>query len=170
MPPWISVSTFRKATSLSTTLVVFRVCGPLGDRMVRSALPRGSYTKRMSVQGCRLEDEPAALETISLALTGLKTCFLEQSKGRISAKSLDHRRSNYSPQTQHNIQKSNSYIFPVSPEAGMLDPSLASSPTYTWKCLQRQNTQTHNHTHTHTHLYRHNYNDVTKLILTQLSC
>jgi hypothetical protein len=138
MPPLLSVSTFRKATSLSTTLAVFRVCGPLGDRMVRSALPRGSYTKRTSVQDCRLEDEPAGLQTISLALTRLKTCFLEEPKGRINAKSLDHRRSNYSPQTQLQRQKSNSYIFPVSPEAGMLDHSLATSPTYIWKRLQRE--------------------------------
>jgi len=130
MPPLLSISTFGKATSLNTAVAVSRVCGPLGDRMLRSALPRGSYTKRTSVQGCRLEDEPAALETISLALTRLKTCFLEEPKGRINAKSLDHRRSNYSPQTQPNSQKSNLYIFPVSPEAGMLDPSLAISPTY----------------------------------------
>jgi hypothetical protein len=131
MPPLLSVSTFKKVTSLNTTLAVFRVCEPLGDRMVRSALPRGSYTKSTSVQGCRLGDEPAALETISLALTRLKTCFLEEPKGRINAKSLDHRSSNYSPQTQPNSQKSNSYIFPASPEAGILDPSLVISPTYT---------------------------------------
>lgn len=131
MPHLLSVSAFRKATSLSTAMAVFRVCGPLGDRMVRSALPRGSYTKRTSVQGCRLEDEPAALATISLALTGLKTCFLEQPKGRINAKSLDHRRSNCNPQTQPNSQNSNSYIFPLSPEAVILDPSIATAPSYT---------------------------------------
>jgi len=145
MSPLSSVSSFRKATSLSIAVAVFRVCGPHGDRMVRSALPRGSYTKRTSVQGCRLEDEPATLETISLALTRLKTCFLEEPKGRINAKSLDHRRSNYNSQTQPNSQNSSSYIFPVSPEAGMLDPSLVVSPNYTWKCLQRQ-------THTHTYI------------------
>lgn len=131
MSPLSSVSSFRKATSLSIAVAVFRVCGPHGDRMVRSALPRGSYTKRTSVQGCRLEDEPATLETISLALTRLKTCFLEEPKGRINAKSLDHRRSNYNSQTQPNSQNSSSYIFPVSPEAGMLDPSLVVSPNYT---------------------------------------
>ena len=131
MPPLLSVSSSKKATSLSTAVAVFRVCGPLGDRMVRSALPRGSYTKRTSVQGCRLEDEPAALETISLALTRLKTCFLEQSKEKINAKSLHHGRSNRNSRTQPNNQKSSSCIFPVSLEAGMLDPSLAISPTYT---------------------------------------
>lgn len=131
MPPLLSVSTFGKATSLSTAVAVSRVCGPLGDRMVRSALPRGSYTKRTSVQGCRLEDEPAALETISLALTRIKTCFLEEPKGRINGKSLDHRRSNCSPQTQPKSQNSNSYIFPLSPKTGILDPSLAISPTDT---------------------------------------
>ena len=75
--------------SSSRAVAVSRACGPHGDRTVDGALSRGGTQRtllaiRMSVQGCRLEEEPAALETISLALTGLKTCFMEQPKGRIN--------------------------------------------------------------------------------------
>ena len=170
MPPLLSVSTFRKATSLSTTLAVFRVCGPLGDRMLRSTLPRGSYTKRTSVQGCRLDDEPAALETISLALTGLKTCFLEEPKGRINAKSLDHRRSNYSPHTQTQLETKFVYISCLS-RSWIVGSFTRHQPYPQLKMSsETKHTNIHTNTHTHTHLYRHNYNDVTKLTLTLLSC